>query len=114
MAFILGKHLVLINSLQFMSISLHKLVSNLPDDTFKYTSQEIQNDKKLKLMKQKGVYPYDYMDFFDRFSEKKLPINDGFYSILYDEDISDTQYMHAIKVWNTFKLKNMGEYYDLY
>ena len=43
------------------------------------------------------------MDSFNRFSEKKLPIEDDFYSILYDENISDTQYMHAIKIWNTFK-----------
>ena len=46
--------------------------------------------------------------------KKKLPIKDDFYSILYDEDIPDTQYMHAIKVWNTFKYKNMGEYHDIY
>ena len=65
-------------------------------------------------MKQKGVYPYDYITSFNRFSEKKLPNKDDFYSILNDEHISDMQYVHAIKVWNTFKLKNMGEYPDLY
>ena len=97
-----------------MSSSLNKLVSNQPNDAFKYTSEEIKNYKKLKLMKQKGVYPYDYMDSFNRFSDKKLPNKDDFYSILSDEHISDTQYVNAIKVWNTFKLKNMGEHHDLY
>ena len=53
MAFMLGKHLIFIDSLQFMSLSLDKLVSNLPYNAFKYTSEEIKNDKKLKLMKQK-------------------------------------------------------------
>ena len=43
MAFMLGKHLVFIDSLQLMSSSLDKLVSN---DAFKYTSEEIKNDKK--------------------------------------------------------------------
>ena len=76
--------------------------------------KKIKNDKKLKLMKQKGVYPYDNMDSFNRFSENKLPNKDDFYSILNNEHISDTQYVHAIKVWKTFKLKNMGEYLDLY
>ena len=57
MALLLGKHLVFIDSLQFMSSSLDKLVSNLQNDAFKYTSEEIKNDRKLKLMKQKGVYP---------------------------------------------------------
>ena len=114
MALMLGKHLVFIDNFQFMSSSLDKLVSNLPNNAFKYTSEEIKNDKKLKLKKQKGVYPYDYMDSFNRFSEKKLPNKDDFYSILKDEHISDTRYAHAIKVWNTFKLKNMGEYHNLY
>ena len=106
MAFMLEKHLVFMDSLQFMSSSLDKLVSNLPNDAFKYTSEEIKNDKNLKLMKLKGET--------NRFNEKKLPNKDDSYSILNDEHISDTQYVHAIKVWKTFKLKNMGEYHDLY
>ena len=114
MAFMLGKHLVFIDSLQFISSSLNKLVSNLPNDAFKYTSEEIKNDKNLKLIKQKIVYPYDYMDSFNRFSEKKLPNKDDFYSILNDECIYDKQYVHGIKIRNTFKLKIMGEYHDLY
>ena len=69
--------------------------------------------KKQNFMKQKGVYPYDYMDSFNRFSKKKTT-KDNFYRMLKDEHISDTQYVHAIKVWNTFKLNNMGEYHDLY
>ena len=74
MALILVKHLVFIDSLQFMSSSIDKLVSNLPNDAFKYTSEEIKTDKKLKLMKQKGFYPYDYMNSFNRFSERNYQI----------------------------------------
>ena len=48
------------------------------------------------------------MDSFNRFSEKKLPNKDDFHSKLNDEHMSDTLYLHAIKVWNTFKLKNIG------
>ena len=97
-----------------MSSSLDKLASNLSNDAFIYTSDKNKNDTKLKLMKQKGVYPYDYMNSFNRFSEKNLPNKDDFYSISNDEHISDKQYAHAIKVWNTFKLKNMGENHNLY
>ena len=97
MAFMLGKHLVFIDSLQFMSSSLDKLVSNLPNNALKYTSEEIKNDEKLKHVKQEGVYPYDYMDSFNRFSEKKLPNKDDLYSLLNDEHISDKQYVHTIK-----------------
>ena len=56
MAFMLGNHLNFIDSFQFMSSSLDKLVSNLPKELFKYTSEEFTGDK-LSLMSQKGVYP---------------------------------------------------------
>ena len=112
MAFMLGNHLTFIDSFQFMSSSLDKLVSNLPKDALKYTSQ-IFKGKKLDLMARKGVYPYDYMDSFNKFNEK-LPTKEDFYSILNDEHISNEDYQHAQNVWNTFKLINMGEYHDLY
>ena len=38
-AFMLGNHLTFIDSFQFMSSSLDKLVSNLPKEAFKYTSE---------------------------------------------------------------------------
>ena len=112
MVFMLGKHLVFLDSFQFMSSSLEKLVSNLPRESLKYTSQEFK-DNKLDLMAQKGVYPYDYMDSFDKFNEK-LPTKEEFYSVLNNEHISDEDYKHAQNVWNTFSLENMGEYHDLY
>ena len=112
MAFMLGNHLTFIDSFQFMSSSLEKLVSNLPKESLKYTSQKFKG-KKLDLMFQKGLYPYDFMDSFDKFNEK-LPPKEKFYSILNDEHISDKDYKHAQNVWNTFSIKNMGEYHDLY
>ena len=112
MAFMLGNHLTFLDSFQFMSSSLEKLVSNLPRESLKYTSQRFKG-KKLDLMVRKGVYPYDYMDSFDKFN-KKLPMKKEFYSILNNEHISDEDYEHAQDVWNTFSLKNMGEYHDLY
>ena len=112
MAFMLGNHLTFIDIFQFMSSSLDKLVSNMPIEDFKYTSQEFKS-KKLDLMTSKGVYPYDYMDSFDKFNEQ-LPSKKEFYSILNDEPITNEAYQHAKKVWKTFNLSNMGEYHDLY
>ena len=61
MAFMLGKRLVSLDNFQFMASSLDRLAANLPEDAFKYTSEVFQ-DEELALMKQNGVYPYDYMD----------------------------------------------------
>ena len=112
MAFMLGNHLTFIDSFQFMSSSLDKLVSNLPRESFKYTSKEFK-DEKFNLMTRKGVYPYDYMNSFDKFNEK-LPTKENFFSIMNNEHISNKDYQHAKTVWETFNLKTMGEYHDLY
>ena len=94
MAFMLGNHLVFLDSFQFMSSSLDNLIKNLPDEAFKYTKQEFKKEQ-FNLMKQKGIYPYDHMDSFDRFNETKLPVQQDFYSILNNEHISDEQYIKA-------------------
>ena len=99
MTLMLGNHLTFIDSFQFMSSSLDKLVSNLSNDAFKYTSSEIKSDRKLNLIKRKGVYPYDYMDSFEKFNETELPNKDSFYNILNDEHITEYNYKHEIKVW---------------
>ena len=113
MAFMLGNHLVFLDSFQFMSSSLDNLIKNLPDEAFKYTKQGFKKEQ-FELMKQKGIYPYDHMDSFDKFNETKLPEQQHFYSILNNEHISDEQYKHAQNVWDTFNLKTMGDYHDLY
>ena len=113
MAFMLGNHLTFIDSFQFMSSSLDKLVSNLPKDDVIYTSKAFKG-KRLDLISQKGVYPYDFMDSFEKFNQTELPTKDQFYSILNDQHITDDEYDHANKVWNTFMIKTMGEYHDLY
>ena len=65
-------------------------------------------------MFQKGVYPYDFMDSFEKLDQTELPAKEHFYNILNDQDITDDEYDHAKKVWKTFKIKTMGEYHDLY
>ena len=113
MAFMLGNHLTFIDSFQFMSSSLDKLVSNLPAEALKYTNKKFKGGK-FELMTRKGVYPYDYMDSFEKFNKTELPTKEEFYSILNNEHITDEDYSHAQKVWNTFKLQTMGEYHNQY
>ena len=80
-------------------------------NTFKFSINDIN---KLILLLQKGVYPYEYMDDWEKFNETKLPEKEEFYSNLNLEDITDADYMHAKRVCNYFEIKKLGEYHDLY
>ena len=54
--------------MQFMNSSLDSLGKNFSDNAFKYLSEEFSGEF-LKLVKQKGVYPYECMDSFKKLSE---------------------------------------------
>ena len=100
-----------IDSLKFMNSSLSELAGNLtkhPD------LQRYFVGTQLELVKRKGVYPYDYMDCIERLNETCLPPIECWYSRLNDEGISTQDYAHARQVWDTFRMKTMKDYHDLY
>ena len=113
MAFTINRNLVFIDSMRFMNSGLDSLVKNLSDNDFRYLSEEFGGEF-LKLAKQRGVYPYECMDSFKKFSENKLTDKCKFFSSLKDECISEKDYAHGIDVWNVFKMNTMGDYHDLY
>ena len=90
--------------------ALKKLKLNYRN-TYNFCNKDI---KKFMLLLRKDVYPYEYMGDWDRFNEEKLPNKSDFYSSLNMEDISEIDYRHALKVFNKFNIKNLGEYHDLY
>ena len=112
MFFTIKNKLVFIDSMQFVNSSLNLLVKNLSDKDFKYLSEEFGDDL-LELVKQKGVYPYEYMSNFKKFSEDILPDSYGSYSTLKDE-CSGKDYLHAFNVWNVFQINSMGDYHGFY
>ena len=65
-------------------------------------------------MLRKGVYPYEYIDSWEKFNETSLPIKEDFYSHLNMEDIDDIDYRYGNNVFKSFKLNNLGDYHDLY
>ena len=79
MTLFLGKNLVFIDGMHFMNSSLDKLVKNLSDEDFKYLVKEFGFDN-LKILKQKGAYPYEYMNSFQKFNEEKLCAGKYFFS----------------------------------
>ena len=100
-----------IDSLKFMASSLGKLASNLSH----YPNlQRHFKGNQLELVKRKGVYPYDYMNCFEKLSETCLPPIECWYSRLNDANISENDFEHANRVWDTFQMKTMRDYHDLY
>ena len=109
MAFFKNKNLVFIDSMQFMSSSLEKIVKNLSASDFKYLTQEFCS-KNLELLKQKGAYPYNYMGRFKRFNKEKLPnrsVKDettGHNDEKLDSNINGEDYLTIKKFWNKFNI----------
>jgi hypothetical protein len=71
-------------------------------------------EKYISFTKQKGVYPYEYMDGFDKLGKATLPPKSKFFSKLNNADISDADYERGQNVWNVFGMKTMRDYHDLY
>ena len=101
------------DSLKFMSSSLEALVNNLPKDAFKNLLNYF-TPKQTELLKQKGFYPYEYMDSEEKFNDTKLPPREAFYSKLSGKGITEKDYEHAGNVWISFKMKTFKEYHELY
>ena len=101
------------DSLKFMSSSLEALVKNLPKDAFnnllKYYTPE-----QAELLKQKGFYPYEYMDSIEKFKEDKPPPQKVFDSKLTGKGITNKNYNHVLNVWNSFNMETFKDYHELY
>ena len=82
---------------------------------FASTYEFCNNDlNKFVILLRKGVYPYEYADTWEKFSEISLPRKEDFYRNLNMEDISDIDNRHANNVFKVFKSENSGNYHDLY
>ena len=84
-------------------------------EKFANTYQFCDNDlNKFIMLLRKGVYPYEYIDGWDKFNEKIIPSKESFYSNLTLENISESDYAHANNVFKKFNINHLGEYHDLY
>ena len=101
-----------IDSFKFLQTSLTNLVSNLQPSDFSNLQKNVKTNSSL--LTRKGVYPYDYVTSIEKLQETKFPPKEAFYSILYNEEISDKDYQHALNVWNTFDCQTLQDYHDLY
>ena len=101
------------DSMKFLLLSVEALVNNLPKDGFK-NLEKYFSPEQVKLLKQKGFFPYDYMDDIEKLKIKKPPKQEAFYSKLTGHGINNINYQHVLKVWKTWKMKTFKEYLKLY
>ena len=60
----------------------------------------------------KGVYPYEYMDDWEKLNETSLPEKIFLQSL--NMDITDANYEHAKIAYKDFEIKKLGEYHDFF
>ena len=132
-----GKHIVFRDSLGFKTDSLENLTKSLlaseaqphQGDLFEHFHEQMglffadhfydPNRPQIKLameldLKQKGVFPYEYVDSPERLHEQQLPTRAQFYDRLHDEECSEEDYARAVSVWRTFMCRTLEDYLKLY
>ena len=100
------------NLIKCKCLSCNKDYSNKIDEelkkwfksTFKFSNNGIN---KFILLLRKGVYPYEYMDDWEKFNETTLPEKEEFYSNLNMEDITDADYIYVKRVYKDFKIRKI-------
>uniref|UniRef100_A0A1I7TZ65 DNA-directed DNA polymerase n=1 Tax=Caenorhabditis tropicalis TaxID=1561998 RepID=A0A1I7TZ65_9PELO len=103
-----------LDSLGFMPSSLDYLSSNLQDDECVITKKYYKDENMFNLLRRKGVYPYDFMDSFEKYSNTELPPIENFYNNLSGENISNENYGYALKVWGETNCKTLEDYTRIY
>ena len=110
--FVVKHEIRFLDSFKFTLVGLSSLVKNLPKEELKETARFF--GERSELVSRKGVYPYEFMDGFDKFEKKQLPKKAAFFSRLNQEKVTDENYQRAQKVWEEFSIQTMGEFHDLY
>ena len=112
------EYIRLLDSFRFMNTSLENLVNNLPNCEFTLLENHFQNWPKSSVdkLKEKGCFPYGYIDNFDKLEETRLPALYHWKNSLdrFEINITMSDYDRAHDVFEEFNCKTIGDYYDLY
>ena len=101
------------DSMKFIKSSMEALVNNLPKDAFK-NLEKYFTPEQTKILKQKGFFPYDYLDNIEKLKDSKPPPQKAFYSKLTGKGINNYNYNHVLNVWKSFNMKTLKDYLELY
>ena len=108
------RELRFIDSFSFLAKSLENLTKNVGKDDFNNLNLFFEDEGERELLKRKGVFPYDWFNSLEKLEEENLPPKKEFYSMLNEENINEADHEHAQNIWNSFQMKSMREYHNLY
>ena len=124
-----------IDSFQFLSTSLEKLVENMEVNDLKITKAEFPDrdgllrdhvvlgglhlpvfgsETQFDLVRQKGIFPYDFLDDMSCFDRPSLPPRRMFFNKLTSTTCSPSDYFRAVKVWGKFNCRTFADYHNIY
>eukprot|EP00794_Sanderia_malayensis_P016422 gene16422-biopygen12101 len=110
-----------IDSFAFLSRGLAELANNIPADELTLVNEYLRRtwnnvdfDEGFRLLRRKGVYPYDWVDSAEKMHATSLPSQEEFINELNDCGISDDDYEHAENVWRFFRCNTFKDYHELY
>ncbi|XP_037921412.1 uncharacterized protein LOC119658218 [Hermetia illucens] len=103
-----------INKELFMHSSLDALVNNLAHKDLKTVSGVYGDGEKFSLLTRKGVFPYEYINSWDRLNETSLPSREKFFNKMSNTECKEADYQHALNVWKQFNCGVMWDYLELY
>ena len=66
------------------------------------------------MLLRKGVYPYEYMDHWEKFNETSLSQKEDIYIHLNMDVIADADYAYIKRVCKDLGTKSLVEYFDFY
>lgn len=66
------------------------------------------------MLTRKLPYFYEYVDSFNKLEQTNCPTISEFYSSLTEETISEDEYLFVKRIWNTFNIRNVREFMELY
>lgn len=107
-------NLKFIDSNRFLSSSIEKLATYLKEEDFKILKKRFPIETEFKLMSRKGVFPYDYINGYEKLNEQSLPDRTLFFNRLNGVECSQANYEFAHEVWRTFKCRTLRDYMMLY
>ena len=105
-----------LDSYRFLPSILNNLVNSMNENDFRILDHHFKKPDESNLLKKKGVYPYSYIDCYQKFEEKQLPVNgpNWFNTLTGKINVSTSDLENANNVWKKFRCENIGDYHDIY